>query len=155
MLARVAILRLEANGLKMLANLQLVSGSSYALVSRKFWIASVFFDAVKVENSVDACWLVLSWEILLLSGLKSEVFSFELFLLSVSLWPCGCLKPFVSAVFNMVSRDGHVFRLCRVPVVQIDLDKFFTLENYTAVKCSGLKVNYSYEFYKIRVKMLS
>lgn len=36
MLARVAILRLEANGLKMLANLQLVSGSSYALVSRKF-----------------------------------------------------------------------------------------------------------------------
>ena len=36
MLARVAIFRLESNGLKMLANLQRVSASSYALVSRKF-----------------------------------------------------------------------------------------------------------------------
>jgi len=36
MLARVANLRLEANGLKMLANLQRVCASSYALVSRKF-----------------------------------------------------------------------------------------------------------------------
>ena len=55
MLARVAILRLEANGPKMLASLQLVSASSNALVSRKFGIASVFFDAIETENSVDAC----------------------------------------------------------------------------------------------------
>ena len=30
-----------------------------------------------------------------------------------------------------------------VPAVQIDLDKIFSLEDYTAVKCSGLKINYS------------
>lgn len=36
MLARLAILGFEANGLKTLCNLRFVSGSSYALVSRNF-----------------------------------------------------------------------------------------------------------------------
>jgi len=62
-------------------------------------------------------------------------------------------EPFVSAMFNTVSGDGHFFRLCRVPAVQIDLNMFFSLEDYTAVKRSGLKVNYSYEFYNIRLKL--
>lgn len=55
MLARVAILSLESDGLKMLAYPWRVSALSYALVSRKFSIAELFFDAVETENSFDAC----------------------------------------------------------------------------------------------------
>ena len=45
-------------------------------------------------------------------------------------------------MFNMVSRDGHVFQVMSVPAVQIDLDNFFLLKDYTTVKCSRLKINY-------------
>lgn len=92
---------------------------------------------------------------LAISGWKTKVFS--CYVIAVNRFTLYMLlsKPFVSAMFNTVSGDGHIFRLCRVPAVQIDLNMFFSLEDYTGVKRSGLKVNYSYKFYNIRLKILS